>query len=92
MIRIVRAVAILIVAITTNTPAGSKTLNCDHWLIGEFTQNVPCKGDGTDPTELKTRISTDQIESKAGVCRFLDTQSENNRLRAHALCHYLPGR
>jgi hypothetical protein len=91
MIRIAWAVAILIAAITTNTPAGSKTLNSDHWLIGEFTQNVPCKGDGSDPAELTARISTDQIESKAGTCRFLDTQSETNRLKAHALCQLPAG-
>ena len=86
MIRIAQAIfVILILATTTNAPAGSKSLNSDHWLLGEFTQNVPCKGDGSDPTELKARIFPDQIESKVGVCKFLDTQPESDRLKAHAL-------
>jgi hypothetical protein len=91
MTRIAQATAILIVAITANEPADSKSLNSNYWLLGEFTQNVPCKGDGSDPAELKARISTDQIESKAGVCKFLDAQPESNRLKAHALCHFPDG-
>jgi hypothetical protein len=66
-------------------------LSSDHWLLGEFTQNAPCKGDASDPAELRARISTDQIESKAGVCKFLDTQPEANRLKAHALCQFPAG-
>jgi hypothetical protein len=82
---------ILILATTTNAPAGAKALNSDHWLLGEFTQNEPCKGDGSDPAELRARISTDQIEAKVGVCKFLDTQPETNRLKAHALCQFPAG-
>jgi hypothetical protein len=60
-------------------------------LFGEFTQNVPCRGDGSDPAELKARISPDQIEAKAGACKFLDTRSEADRLKAHALCQFPAG-
>ena len=74
-----------------SAPAASKLLSSDHWLLGEFTQNAPCKGDASDPAELRARISTDQIESKAGVCKFLDTQPEANRLKAHALCQFPAG-
>jgi hypothetical protein len=45
-------------------------------------------GGGTDPAELKARIFPDQIESKAGICKILDTQPESNRLKAHALCQF----
>ena len=63
MIRRAQAIfVILILATTPDARAGSKLLSSDHWLLGEFTQNVPCKGDGSDPTELKARISTDQLE------------------------------
>ena len=91
MFRIAQAISIILVlANTTNAPA-AKLLSSDHWLLGEFTQNTPCKGDGSDPLELRARISADQIESKAGVCEFLDTQSETNRLKAHALCQFPAG-
>jgi hypothetical protein len=92
MIRISQATSIILVLANTNdAPAASKLLSSDHWLLGEFTQNAPCKGDASDPAELRARISTDQIESKAGVCKFLDTQPEANRLKAHALCQFPAG-
>lgn len=92
MIRIAQATSIILVpANTTNAPAASKFLSSDHWLLGEFTQNAPCRGDGSDPAELRARISNEQIESKAGVCEFLDTQPEPDRLKAHALCQFPAG-
>ena len=92
MIRIARATSIILVLANTNdAQAASKLLSSDHWLLGEFTQNAPCKGDASDPAELRARISTEQIESKACVCKFLDTQPEANRLKAHALCQFPAG-
>jgi hypothetical protein len=92
MVRLTQAIFItVILATTAEAPAGSELLRSDHWLLGEFTQNVPCKGDNSDPAELKARISTDQLESKAGVCKFLDAHPESNRLKAHALCQFPAG-
>jgi hypothetical protein len=51
----------------------------DFWLGGNYTQNVPCKGDGTDRPEVKVHISTQEIESKIGVCTFLDTKVDSNK-------------
>ena len=82
---------ISILGTTTSAQAGSGSLSADSWLLGEFTQNVPCKGDGSDPVELKARISADQIESKAGVCKFLDARTDGNRLKAHVECHFPAG-
>ena len=89
MIRIVQASLSILMFTTVNEPASSKSLNADFWLLGEFTQNVPCRGDGSDPAELKARISPDQIEAKAGVCKFLDVRSGS--LKAHALCQFPAG-
>ena len=91
MIRITQAILVILTLTATDARAGSNSLSPDFWLLGEFTQNAPCKGDGTDPAELKARISTDHIDSKAGVCKFLDTQPESNRLKAHALCQFPDG-
>jgi hypothetical protein len=44
-------------ALTTGASAGA--LSDDFWLLGDFTQNVPCKGDGSDPVEAMVKISTD---------------------------------
>jgi hypothetical protein len=91
MIRITQAILVILTLTATDARAGSNSLSPDFWLLGEFTQNAPCKGDGTDPAELKARISTDKIESKIGVCKFLDAQPESNRVKAHALCQFPDG-
>ena len=56
-------------ALTTGASAGA--LSDDFWLLGDFTQNVPCKGDGSDPVEAKVKISTDQIDLKSASASFL---------------------
>jgi hypothetical protein len=63
----------------------------DFWLLGNFTQNVPCKGDGTDPVEAKVAISPQQIESKIGVCTFLDTKEESKSVKLHVECQFPAG-
>jgi hypothetical protein len=61
------------------------------WLLGNFTQNAPCKGDGSDPAELKVRIAADQIQSKSGICNFLSVTPEPNRIKANMECHFPAG-
>ena len=62
-----------IFAVTSGGAQADNTALSDKnsWLLGDFTQSAPCKGDGSDPAELKVRIFTDQIESRSGVCKFL---------------------
>ena len=76
----------------SGAPADSAALSQkSSWLLGNFTQNAPCKGDGSDPAELKVRIAADQIESKSGVCNFLSVTPEPNRLKANMECHFPAG-
>jgi hypothetical protein len=79
-------------AVTSGTQADSAALSDkSSWLLGNFTQNAPCKGDSSDPAELKVRIATDQIESKSGVCKFLAVTPEGNRLKANMECQFPAG-
>jgi hypothetical protein len=81
-----------IFTLTSGAPADSAGLGeKSSWLLGNFTQNAPCKGDGSDPAELKVRIAADQIESKTGVCNFLSVTLERNRLKANMECHFPAG-
>ena len=81
-----------IFALTSGAPADSAGLSeKSSWLLGNFTQNAPCKGDSSDPAELKVRIATDQIESKSGICKFLAVALEGNRLKANMECHFPAG-
>ena len=75
----------------TGALADSTGLSEKSWLLGNFTQNGPCKGDGSDPVELKVRIDTHQIDSKSGVCTILAIASEGNRLKANIECHFPAG-
>ncbi len=76
-------------ALTTGAFAGA--LSDDFWLVGNFTQNVACKGDGSDPVEAKVKISTDQIESKVGVCKFLDATPDGKKVNTHVECQFPAG-
>jgi hypothetical protein len=77
--------------LTLITGADAGALSDDFWLLGDFTQNVPCKGDGSDPVEAKVKISTDQIDSKVGVCKFLDAKADGKRVNTHVECQFPAG-
>jgi hypothetical protein len=79
----------IILALTASANAAS--LSDDFWLLGNFTQNVPCKGDGSDAAELKVKITTTKIDSKVGVCTFLDTKEDGNTVKAHVECQFPAG-
>jgi len=79
----------IILALTAGTNAAS--LSDDFWLLGNFTQNVPCKGDGSDPAELKVKVTTTEIDSKVGVCTFLDTKEDGKTVKAHVECQFPAG-
>ena len=63
----------------------------DFPLNGSYTQNIPCKGDGSDPPELQLKISTQQIDSKVGICTFLDTKRNGKSINAHLECRFPAG-
>jgi len=79
------------VTLALTAGAGAGPLANDFWLLGDFTQNVPCKGDGSDPAELKVKISTDQIDSKVGICKFLDDKADGKRITTHVECQFPAG-
>jgi len=79
------------VTLALTIAAGADPLASDFWLLGNFTQKQPCKGDGTDPAELKVKISTQEIDSKAGVCRILDAKADGDRLNSHVECQFPAG-
>jgi hypothetical protein len=89
---VVFATTCCILALVSGASADSTGLSDkSSWLLGNFTQNAPCKGDGSDPAELKVRIAVDQIESKTGICKFLSVTPEPNRLKANMECHFPAG-
>ena len=85
-------IGLLIFLVPTDAQAGSGVpLTDDFWLVGDFTQNLPCKGDGSDPAEARVKIASDEIVSKVGVCKFLDAKLEGKRLKATMECQFPAG-
>jgi len=48
----------------------------DFPLVGNYTQNVACKGDGSDQATARVTISLQEIVSSVGVCTILDKKTE----------------
>jgi hypothetical protein len=63
----------------------------DFPLTGDYTQNVACKGDGSDPTAAKVTISPEEIVSNVGVCTILDKKQDGQSISAHVECKLAGG-
>jgi hypothetical protein len=63
----------------------------DFPLIGTYTQNVACKGDGSDPDTAKVTISTQAIVSSVSVCTILDTKKDGDSYFARVECKFASG-
>lgn len=63
----------------------------DFPLAGKYTQNVACKGDGSDPATAKVTISPQEIVSNVGVCTIQDTKKEGDGYLAHVECKFPSG-
>jgi hypothetical protein len=63
----------------------------DFPLAGNYTQNVACKGDGTDPAAVKVLISEKEIVSNVGVCTILDTKKNGESYAEHVECKFPSG-
>jgi hypothetical protein len=63
----------------------------DFPLTGNYTQNVACKGDGSDPATAKVSISPQEIVSNVGVCTILDKKKDGQSISAHVECKFAGG-
>ncbi len=70
--------------------SGAACAGDDFPLTGNYTQNVPCKGDGSDPHDVQVKISPQEIDSQVGICTFLDTKRDGSSVSAHVECAF-PG-
>jgi hypothetical protein len=63
----------------------------DFPLVGNYTQNVACKGDGSDPAAVVVKISPQMIVSNLGTCNILDTTHDGNTFAVHVECKFASG-
>lgn len=63
----------------------------DFPLTGNYTQNVACKGDGTDPEMAKVKVTPKEIVSNVGVCTILDAKKVGAGFFVHVQCNFAGG-
>src|ERR1700688_71197 len=86
--RVAGYVVLAIAAIGFSRAAGAD----DNFpLTGNYTQNVACKGDGSDLAIAKVTISPQEIVSNVGVCTILDTKKDGDSIFAHVECKFAGG-
>ena len=84
--------AIAVLAATAVLPVrNGATAEGDFPLTGHYTQNVVCKGDGTDPVTAQVNISPQEIVSNVGVCTILDTKHDGDTTTVHVECKFPAG-
>jgi len=78
-------------ALVTVSGVGVAGADDNFPIAGNYTQNVLCKGDGTDPKEVQVKISAQEIVSNVGVCTILSTKQEGKTTTVHVECKFPAG-
>ena len=55
-------------------------------LIGTWTQNKACKGDGSDPAKSLLKIGAAEVDSNFGPCALSDKAWDGTVFKANASC------
>ena len=56
----------------------------DFPIVGTYTENTPCKGDGSDVSLVK--ITVREIDSVFGICTILSRKREGATFAVHLEC------
>ncbi len=79
------------VALTAIVGASFAFAADDFPLAGTYTQNVACKGDGTDAAADQVKISTKEIVSNVGTCTVQDIKRDGDTFNIHVECKFPAG-
>ena len=55
-------------------------------LLGTYTENQPCKADGSEPDVPRVTITPTQIDSVFGLCSILQNKREGDSFAMHVDC------
>jgi hypothetical protein len=84
---IIRCIPVAVFGLSLNAALAAD----DFPLTGNYTQNVACKGDGSDLATAKVTISPEEIVSNVGVCTILDKKKDGGSIFAHVECKFAGG-
>jgi hypothetical protein len=81
------------VTVALGTIAGARCASAadDFPFTGNYTQNVPCKGDGSDPAAVQVKMSAKEIVSNVGPCTILDLRKDGETVNVHVECKFPAG-
>jgi hypothetical protein len=85
------SIAIPAVALTITVGARFALAADDFPIAGTYTQNVACKGDGTDAAADRVKISTKEIVSNVGTCTVQDIKRDGDTFNIHVECQFPAG-
>ena len=77
---------LLIVALATFTTASISLGDAAFPLVGTYTENQPCKTDGSDADVARVKITPTEIDSTLGLCTILEKKREGNTFAVHVEC------
>jgi hypothetical protein len=58
----------------------------DFPIAGTYTENQVCKGDGSDSSVPRVKITARNIHSTFGLCTILDSKRDGNTFAVHVEC------
>lgn len=79
------------VILTVTGMAAPAVADDDFPIVGNYTQNVKCKGDGTDKKDAAVKITDKDITSNVGVCTILNKKNNGKSISAHVECQLAGG-
>src|SRR5262249_30899160 len=83
--RALTAVAVILLAASAPLAADD-----DFPIVGTYTKDQVCKGDGSDRADLLVKITRVNIESSMGFCAILNRRRDGRTVFVHLECK-LPG-
>jgi hypothetical protein len=75
-----------IVALAMLTIASTSLSDDEFSLVGTYTENQPCKAEGSDPGVSRVKITPSVIDSAFGLCTILENKREGNTFAVHVDC------
>ena len=78
-----RALAAIAVLAAALTPAVGDD---DFPIVGVYTKDEVCRGDGSDRSDLVVTITRNNIQSHLGTCVILNKRRDGKRISVHVEC------
>ena len=77
---------LVIAALATLTTASISFGDAAFPLVGTYTENQPCKTDGSDADVARVKITPTEIDSTLGLCTILQNKRQGNTFAVHVEC------